>query len=126
MPRAATAGVFREFVLKYHVPGAQDGTDAFGNPTFATEERQQVVTFDAYLFAQLRRQPGIDPKEVVGTGRAVDPAVFPPEVTIGTAFEMEWGGVKGTLTITNIQKDALEILDRTLGQQFVGSWIPDG
>lgn len=124
MADSALKGVFREFTCTYQVETGEIGTDPDGNPVPVVEERELVVTFEAYDFPQLVFQPGADPKIVRGKGSCVSPSVLPDGLGPGSELAMTWRGVPGTLRIVTIVEAPLEVLDDVLGTEFIAEWRP--
>lgn len=124
MADSALKGVFREFTCTYQVETGEIGTDPDGNPVPVVETRQLVVNFEASKSEQLVFQPGADPKIVRGKGSCVTPAVMPEGLGPGSELAMTWMGRPGTLRLTQVSADPLEVLDTVLGTEFIAEWRP--
>lgn len=122
MARSALAGTFREFTLTYEVEVDGDTTDRYGEPVPNTEDRELVVTFEPYRTPQVQLREGADAQVVRGRGTCIDPVLMPTAIGPGTELPLTWDGRPGTLRILQVNLDALEVLDATLGQEFIAEW----
>lgn len=90
------------------VSGAPTGTDAWGNPVYATTTGTLDVIFAPYRFDQLRMVPGSDPKIIAGRGELVAPLTFPAGVGIGSVLTCTYAGQSCEATITTVIPNDLQ------------------
>ena len=126
MADSALAGVFREYVLTYDRETGGTTTDDRGNPVPEVERAELVINFEPTGAPQIVFQEGADARIVRGTGTAISPSELPAGIGPGSEFSMEFGGIPGTLRLTQVAPAPLAVLDEVLGQEFRAEWRPSG
>lgn len=119
---SALSGVFTEFTCAYSVETGATTTDEHGNTIPVVEAGELTINFEASKSEQLIFMEGADPEVIRGKGSCISPAVMPSGLGPGSELTMTWRGKSGTLRILQVSVAPLDVLDDTLGTEFVAEW----
>jgi hypothetical protein len=99
-------------------------TNAYGDVVPNETTGSLVLSFKPYAFGSLRYRQGADMEVVPGRFRCLDPALLPTGLGVGSVMDVTWNGQAGQITVTNVIRKSLAVLDEGLGQEFLGEWRP--
>lgn len=122
MPSVLTDAPFEKTTLTYTVQGAQSGTDANGNPTFATTTGTMSAFVSPDRARQLRQAPGVDSQLIPVTVELDDPLTLPTGVGLGSVLTLTWAGRASKLRITSVSPNDLTGVD--FGTFLLGEITP--
>lgn len=107
MPSVLTSAPFTKTTLTYTVQGAATGTDANGNPTFATTTGTISAFVSPDKARQLRMEPGVDNVLIPVKVELDDPLTLPAGVGLGSVLTLTWAGRLSKLRITSVAPNDL-------------------
>lgn len=111
MPSVLTNAPFTKTTLTYTVQGAASGTDANGNPTFATTTGTISAFVSPDKARQLRMEPGADKQLIPVRVELDDPLTLPTGVGLGSVLTLTWAGRASKLRITSVAPNDLVGVD---------------
>lgn len=125
MATSAFKGIFAniEATLTYRQTTGTT-TNAYGDVVPSESTGSLVASFKPSQSQHLLYQVGADAEVIPGRFRCLDPAALPTGLGVGSVLDMTWNGQGGKVTITNVIRKSLAVLDDTLGQEFLGEWVP--
>ncbi len=125
MAVSAFKGVFEniEVTATYSVTTGTT-TNAYGDVVPSETTGSLDLSFKPSQSQHLQYMTGADAEVIPGRFRCLDPALLPTGLGVGSVMDMTWNGQAGQITVTNVIRKSLAVLDEGLGQEFLGEWRP--